>query len=161
MPFATCLLQFIAFPKQVRRRGAISAEPINEEDAASYVKKVFSYQFVCEVFVYLRFPMARRICVSRSCCGYLCVCQDIVLDCCRFFCEENSRNIHEFADYAKAICDGQDTCCIYQRGKRVIVQNMVTFSVDLIFAILIQSAFYNIWRCSFLYNLLSVSFEQE
>ena len=25
---------------QVRRRGAISAEPINEEDAASYVKKV-------------------------------------------------------------------------------------------------------------------------
>ena len=90
--------------------------------------------------MYLRFPMARGICVSRSCCGYLCVCQDIVLDCCRFFCEENSRNIHEFADYAKAICDRQDTCCIYQRVKRVIVQNMVAFSDDLIFAISIQFA---------------------
>jgi len=28
----------------VRRRGAISAEPINEEDAATYVKKVSHHQ---------------------------------------------------------------------------------------------------------------------
>ena len=30
----------------VRRRGAISAEPINEEDAATYIKKVI-YIFFC------------------------------------------------------------------------------------------------------------------
>ena len=54
--------------------------------------------------------------------------------------EENSRNIHEVADFAKAIYTGQDTCCMYQRGKRVIVQNMVAFSDDLIFAISIQFA---------------------
>ena len=74
--------------------------------------------------------MARRICVW----------QDIVFILLQIFCEQNSRNIHEFADYAKAICDRQDTCCIYQRGKRVIVQNMVAISDDLIFAISIQFA---------------------
>ena len=28
----------------LRRRGAVSAEPINEEDAATYVKKVRNYR---------------------------------------------------------------------------------------------------------------------
>ena len=34
----------------VRRRGAISAEPITEEDVATYVKKVLNYTFILTTF---------------------------------------------------------------------------------------------------------------
>ena len=57
----------------LRRRGAVSAEPINEEDAATYVKKVRHtvrlYVFFKSVF--LPFPLneskrgRRRICKKK------------------------------------------------------------------------------------------------
>ena len=74
----------------------------------------------------------------------------------QIFLRANSRNIHEFADYAKVIYTGQNTCCMYQRGKRVIVKNMATFSDDLVFAISIQFATFRGVQCSCLYNLLCV-----
>ena len=95
--------------------------------------------------------MSRRYFHNNLFARFLCYCDFIWLEefvfdktsssyCCRFFASRILEILMKLPIYAKAIYTGQDTCCMYQRGKRVIVQNMVAFSDDLIFAISIRFA---------------------
>ena len=97
--------------------------------------------------------MSRRYFHNNLFARFLCYCDFIWLEefvfdktsssyCCRFFASRILEILMKLPIYAKAIYTGQDTCCMYQRGKRVIVQNMVAFSDDFIFAISIQFATY-------------------
>ena len=53
----------------VRRRGAISAEPINEEDAATYIKKVIYITF-CSPFIFSTATFIIRFEILFECLGY-------------------------------------------------------------------------------------------
>ena len=51
----------------LRRRGAVSAEPINEEDAATYVKKVKTTKwklFISKVIRYIFYPFFSIFCLK-------------------------------------------------------------------------------------------------
>ena len=96
--------------------------------------------------------MSRRYFHNNLFARFLCNCDFIWLEefvfdktsssyCCRCFASRILEILNiEVADFAQAIYTGKDTCCMHQRGKRVIVQNMVAISGDLIFAISIQFA---------------------
>ena len=111
--------------------------------------------------------MSRRYFHNNLFARFLCYCDFIWLEefvfdktsssyCCRFFASRILEILMKLPIYAKAIYTGQDTCCMYQRGKRGIVKNMATFSDDLVFAISIQFATFRGVQCSCLYNLLCV-----
>lgn len=53
-------------PPSVRRRGAFSAEPVTEEDATSYVKKVRPSSARCQICMQILSKLIFRLCPKTT-----------------------------------------------------------------------------------------------